>query len=255
VSVAAGADRHIHGRGTAESSWRRWPGWAAGRRRVLAELAPGGARVVVVAPHPDDETLAAGGLLHDAARAGHPTAVIAVTAGGASHPGSGRWPAVRLADQRRAEREAALAALGAAGTEVVELGVPDGAVSRHADEVSARVGELLRPADLVVTVWRYDGHPDHEATAAAVLAAGSARDLPVLQAPVWGWHWADPTGRQLPSDVLLYHLDSRTREAKQTAIGCFTSQLQADPTTGAGPVLPDWALPRWQRDTEVYLDA
>ncbi|RKJ98019.1 PIG-L family deacetylase, partial [Pseudoroseomonas wenyumeiae] len=73
-------------------------------------LAPGG--LVVLAPHPDDESLGCGGLLAAAAQAGRAVAVVFVSDGGASHPRSRRYPRLALRRLREAEALAALAALG-----------------------------------------------------------------------------------------------------------------------------------------------
>lgn len=56
--------------------------------------------VVVVAPHPDDETLAAGGTISMLVRRGFTVDVVAVTDGEASHPGS----RTTTPDQRREVR-------------------------------------------------------------------------------------------------------------------------------------------------------
>ncbi|HEX2902684.1 MAG TPA: PIG-L family deacetylase [Jatrophihabitans sp.] len=245
MSAPAEADRSIVGAGTTEAEWAGWAGWSSPARSV-AELVP--SRLVVIAPHPDDETLMAGGLMHDAVRAGLPVLVIAVTQGDASHPGSARWPVPVLRAQRRFERARALASLGA--RDVLELGVGDGLVQRECAAVAGMIRTALQPADTVVTTWRFDGHPDHEATAAAACAARPDR---LLEAPVWGWHWARPD--QLPADAIRYPLAAATRAAKVRAIAAFGSQLEADPSTGADPILPDWALPRWQRPCEVYFNA
>ncbi|HTZ42978.1 MAG TPA: PIG-L family deacetylase [Jatrophihabitans sp.] len=245
------ADRRIAGTGTGERAWHGWPGWRTGTAAGLAELVPDGARLVVVAPHPDDETLGCGGLLHDAARAGREVRLVAVTAGGGSHPGSTRWPPAELVARRRAERAAALARLGLPGCPVHELDLPDGAVTRHRDELAGAVRALCRPGDVLVAPWRYDGHPDHEATAEAVLAAAPAGT--VLQVPIWGWHWARPEAGQLPERPLLFAPAPDALRAKRRAVAEFTSQLSADPSTGAAPVLPSWALSRWLRGVEVFL--
>ena len=109
-------DRIIEGEGTSERAWRAWPGLAALPEATLSELVPPGRRVVIVAPHPDDELLGTGGLmatLIERARAaqGAVTAdivVVAVTDGTGSHPNSPLWPVQRLAQVRPAETDAAL---------------------------------------------------------------------------------------------------------------------------------------------------
>jgi hypothetical protein len=42
-------------------------------------------------------------------------------------------------------------------------------------------------------------------------------------------------------------------QRKRSAIGCFTSQLDPDPSTGAGPVLPPWAVAGFRHGREVFF--
>src|SRR5262245_28993582 len=96
---------------------------------------PPDARVMVVAPHPDDETIAVGGLLARLSRAGVPLRVIFVTNGDGYPDAVTRTVAARnptsadyLAFGRRREQEAltALARLGVSERDVRFLGFPDG---------------------------------------------------------------------------------------------------------------------------------
>jgi LmbE family N-acetylglucosaminyl deacetylase len=68
--------------------------------------------VLVVVPHPDDESLGCGGLIASLAVTGRLFHTVFVTDGGASHPGSREWPRHRVAAQREKEAAAALAHLG-----------------------------------------------------------------------------------------------------------------------------------------------
>ena len=86
--------------GTAEAAWRAWP---ALRLLPMADSASW-TSAVVVAAHPDDEILGAGGTIALLARAGARLRLVAVTDGEASHPGTEiqlSWPGAGSPNRRR----------------------------------------------------------------------------------------------------------------------------------------------------------
>ncbi len=100
------------------------------------ELRPGD-RLLVLAPHPDDETIGAGGLIQAAVEAGVPVRVAILTDGGSSKDafadlrgplGTSAREALRLSAVRRREALAATGELGVAPGDVVFLGYPDSAM-------------------------------------------------------------------------------------------------------------------------------
>ena len=154
-------------------------------------------RLVVVAPHPDDEVLGAGGLLQYMDRVGVETVVVAVTDGEASHPGAGAQ-GYDLPAMRAAEAQVALERPGMWWTCIQRLGFPDGAVADQLQDLTDALSCLLRPDDLCLTPWRSDGHPDHEATGTATIAAARTTCTSVLEYLVWAWHWATPGSGVIP---------------------------------------------------------
>ncbi len=105
---------------------------AAGR--FAAAGLPAGTRLMVLAPHEDDETLATGQLIAAARRQGHPIRVVFITGGdgftrAAAAESGDRRPTVddylALATERRKEAARATAALGLRPEDVVFLGYPD----------------------------------------------------------------------------------------------------------------------------------
>ena len=246
-------DRLIEADGTPDSVWQAWPGLAQVPRLSLDDwVAPRG-RVVVVAPHPDDEVLACGALIGMHAARGGDCLVVGVTDGEASHPGSAEWHADRLGPARRIERMRGLSELGLQGTEVLRFALPDGGVEPHVEQLAVGLRRLLRPTDLVIATWRLDGHPDHEATGRAAARACAAVGCKLAESPVWMWHWARPQDARVPWHRLrALQLSPIAIDAKRRALQHHLTQL-APRDTGDGPVLGAGILGRIGRDTEYFF--
>lgn len=219
-----------------------WASWLRAQASPLAETPV--SRLVVVAPHPDDEVLMCGGLIQHHLSQGIDCHVIAVTDGEASHDSPGATAITALHDVRQRESRAGLDVLGVDSREVTRLGLPDGAVLRHGEQLRGHVRRLLRPIDRVVTTWRLDGHPDHEATAEAVAAACGELGCELLEAPVWMWHWARPAQPGMPWHRLhACALSPASLTRKRQALDCHRSQL-APRGPALGPVLDDAIVER-----------
>ena len=156
----------------------------------LGELSPPGGLMLVI-PHPDDETLGCGMALSAAARAGRELMLVLLTDGEGSHPRSLSTRPERLAAIRRAELAEALTQLVGEQPVLMErLSLPDG--SSTADMLDPERLDALeqRGRDLRVrsiwTTWRHDPHCDHQA--AAAIAGRLARRLGAVlwEFPVWG---------------------------------------------------------------------
>lgn len=122
-------------------------------------------RLLVIVPHPDDETLGAAGLLVLAHNSGAQARVVVVT--DANKHGRGQ--------RRRAESRQALALLQGSEADIQFWGYPEGAL--HNDQsLRAAVARLLaeyRPTIAVTTVPA-DLHRDHRALGLAVTETAAA---------------------------------------------------------------------------------
>jgi LmbE family N-acetylglucosaminyl deacetylase/SAM-dependent methyltransferase len=249
--------------GTAESVWADSGLWD-GIRPVDLD---GVSALVVVAAHPDDETLGAGGLIADAAARGIPVTVVVATAGEASHPDSPGHAPVRLAEIRRSELRAAVARLAPAAV-VRQLGVPDGAVGSAVDRLALEIGSAVdRPAveavpavpaaarALLLAPWSGDRHPDHAAAAAAARRVAGERDCRLLEYPVWAWHWARPDDGTFVREQLVGHsLSGNAARAKTSAIGEYRSQvLPLSPAAGDEAVVQQPFLDHFRRPVEMFV--
>lgn len=208
--------------GRSPLEWQALPGWEA----VPSLELDGVRRVVVVAAHPDDESLGAGGLVATLTGAGIAVDLVVATDGEGSHPGSPTHTPDALALRRRAESHRAWDLLGGDPGRLHHLGVPDGGVADHEARLTTALVDLVgdgRDAVLVAP-WRHDGHPDHEAAGRAAAAASRRTGADLAEYAVWWWHWGDPA--LLPFGGLRRHTHGPdAARAKACAIAAHASQV------------------------------
>ncbi len=200
--------------------------------------------IVVVAAHPDDETFAAGGLIHSCARAGHEVAVITVTDGEGA-----RTDLARPGTVRRREMRAALSCLSGRYLQWHRLGMPDGDVMAHEPLVESAIKTRLPGNATLVAPFEHDGHPDHEAVGRVCLMLARRRGLTVLRYPIWAWHHSAP-GTWQNAEFVRFELSPAAQLAKSRAIRCFASQLDH---SSAHPVMPAHVLNYFSRPYEAFL--
>ena len=185
--------------------------------------------LVVVASHPDDETLGAGGLIAECGRRGIRTLVVVVTDGAASHPNSTTTTARDLAARRADEVREAVGILSPLAA-VLLLSHPDGGTLDVRDEIAAdlrRAIPAIGASTLLVAPWRGDGHRDHRVVGEVCAEIAAARSLRFAEYPVWLWHWATPDHEDVPYGGLhRLALDAELLETKHRAIGAYDSQLR-----------------------------
>ena len=214
-------------------------------------------RTVVLAPHPDDESLGCGGLLALLASAHVPAHVVVVTDGTRSHPASPSYPAERLRALREAEAREAVRHLGAGVSflRFPDCGLPaEGtpAFEAAADRLAALVGGL-RPDTLLVP-WRRDPHCDHVATW-ALARARRRLDVRWLEYPVWAW--TNPEAAPREDEATAWRLDVRSAlDRKARAVAAHRSQTTdlIDDDPGGFQLRPE-VLAQFHRPWELYLDA
>ena len=218
--------------------------WAVLCDRLPAFIWPVCKRLVVVSPHPDDETFGAAGLLCGAVDRQLPATVVSVTDGEAANS----WQ-IRLRDIRARELGRALSKLDRRhGIRRTALHIPDGGVSRASSALTQHLKQILREGDLVVSPIADDGHPDHDATGAAVLdVAGITNDVAVRMFPVWAWHSHEPTS-PIFAGAQRFELTDDVLQRKRSAISQYKSQI-----TGHPPVVPPWMISRLSRNFEVFV--
>lgn len=203
-----------------------------------ATVQAAGRSLLVIAPHPDDETLGCGGRILLARQAGTPVTVVTATDGGLSNP---NIDPDELSQRRHRELTRAANRLELAERSVITLGYPDGELEAYVDELADDLTEIiarLRPDDVCVTCAA-ESHADHSAasraTRIALQRAGVQARL--LEYPIWLWlDWPVARGRSMftaAGDLMALVGRRRieavciddVRPAKQHALGAYTSQL------------------------------
>jgi LmbE family N-acetylglucosaminyl deacetylase len=219
-------------------------------------------KILVVAPHPDDETLGCGGLVSLLAQNGAAFYIVFVTDGSASHRNSSAWPSARLAAQREQEARIALARLGIENASRLFLRLPDanmpGPGTPAWDSAVAAVSDILQrfAPELVLLPWRRDPHCDHRAS--WLLSQHALRRASVhpdmLEYAIWLDELGDVEDHPKPDEAELIRLNVGTVLAnKHAAIAAHetqTTDLIADDPDGFR--LTPQTIARLTQSTEVF---
>jgi len=231
--------------------------------RSAVEVANFGS-TLVVAPHPDDESLGCGGAIALLRSLGFAVRVLVISDGTLSHPRSCKYPAPALRALRETETLSALAMLGVTAAQVTFLGLPDGAVSTPGDIEFAWAVSLchehltMAAPETIFLPWRDDPHPDHRAT--WQLIQGALADLNLsprlIEYPIWDWDPQQQGSFPTRNQVTGWRLDiSSVLELKLQAIAAYRSQttdlIDDDPE---GFRLKPEMLANFARPWEVYLE-
>ena len=204
--------------------------------------------LLVIAPHPDDETIGAHTLMMRLRRRGIAVRVMIVSDGAGSHRGSARWPTRRLVHERQRESRRVLRRIGIGAGEVSFLGLPDGALHEHARAthraVARAVRGLPRPA-MVLTPSLLDDHPDHRVVAAAARRQGGVQWRTY---PVW------PAGQRL-SRARPIRLTAQERLMKRHAIRSYRTQAGRITDDPAGFALTPRQIAAFSRPQEVFAES
>ncbi|UAK23835.1 PIG-L deacetylase family protein [Sphingomonas nostoxanthinifaciens] len=204
--------------------------------------------LLVIAPHPDDETIGAFGLMARMRRRGANVRVVVVSDGAGSHRDSRSWPSARLIRERRRETRNAARRIGVYAPALTFLELPDGGLAEALSNVTRLVGREVRRAPkplLVISPAPTDDHPDHRAVAmcvATLRVAGVRR----LAYPVW------PAGSGLRF-ARTFMLTARERFAKRSAIRNYRTQTGRIVDDPLGFAMSPTQIAAFARPAETFV--
>jgi LmbE family N-acetylglucosaminyl deacetylase len=240
------------------------------RRRVCATLVQRAAipimvtsdPALIVAPHPDDETFACGGLIMQKKSTNTQVSIVFLTSGETSHRECCNTTPDKIASARRRLAVEAGRLLGLKEEDMFWLGLSDGNIPEgNEPDFNKSVKSLVRLIDEIKPYEIYVPHysdcwPDHEAASAIVCDAMKAVNYhcELYYYPVWMWH--NLRFRSLSSilNSKVMRVDiSTVRERKKIAINHYLSGLNPDCGKPFCGNLPDGFTDHFQYDYEIFF--
>ncbi len=214
---------------------------------------------LVIAPHPDDESLGCGATIALLRSRGEQVRIVIVTDGAASGRSAIIGPD-KLSATRRTETENAIEALGGKREDLVFLQFPDAHTHEQEAAVEAALAEQIRSfaPKQIFSPYGDDGHSDHRVTASAIgrLWEKGGISCPLYEYPIW--FWSARALRHLAQPQKLKRLRRVTTkgflEAKKAAISAHRSQYET-PTDEAGWfTFPPGFLSRFLTPYELFFE-
>jgi LmbE family N-acetylglucosaminyl deacetylase len=218
------------------------PSWSLGSTPPSFSRGP----VLIVAPHPDDETLGVGGLIAHLRSSGIEVLIAAVTDGENAYEDSRGLGGIRAREQT-----AAFAHLGVQEKDIFRFRLCDSNVASQEDELTALLEPLITRSAHLVSPWRHDFHPDHEACGRVAERLAQEHKVELTTYFFWAWHRGTT---ELLSELPLIRLPLTDRlfDFKQQALACHSSQLYRE---HGDPILSERLLAPARRCFETFLTA
>lgn len=175
--------------------------------------------VLVVAPHPDDESISCGGTICLHTQRGDRVAIAFLTSGEGGGEALRRLPPEQAWRIREGEAEAAAEVLGV--EELAFLRHPDWFLGKEVEKAAASLGPILRREAPQIIYLPHAGewHPDHQAALPIVLMALRANAIPAPTLLTYEF-WTPLVQYDHKEDI------TSVMASKMQAIRCHRSQLK-----------------------------
>jgi LmbE family N-acetylglucosaminyl deacetylase len=229
------SEPHYTRTNTPEPEWQSWFDHHPLRSSTAQQMFSQYARVVLLAPHPNDAVLGCAGILMMLEQLHIPCSVVFVS--------DGKTPASEISLK-----------LLSPNADIMRLHIPNGTISRARNRLYHQLSHFVEDHDLLICPWEYDGHPDHEAVADVALELALLKHIAVMRIPIRTWHWCAPDNQSIPWDqACRLPLDAAMQAKKAVAISVFRRQIQSDTTHTQRPILPDHVLAHYLRPFELVF--
>jgi LmbE family N-acetylglucosaminyl deacetylase len=176
---------------------------------------PAAGPLLVVGPHPHDEILGAGGLIHTWVSWGYEVTVLSVTDGESESDNAAAEP---LDLMRRDQLRAALRKLCATHVSVVRMGLRDGHVNDSQNRLRMAIDALLEPRMTVIAPFEHDGQSDQDAVGKVCRESAHANAVALARYPLRAW---DGDAALSEAGWARFSLDMEAQRAKTHALQCF----------------------------------
>jgi N-acetylglucosamine malate deacetylase 1 len=173
--------------------------------------------VLVIAPHPDDESIGCGGTIRLHRERGDKVRVVFLTSGELGIPDTSLERARAI---REAEATEALGILGVAKMDFLRL--PDMGVLRHLDEGVERFARILdaEKPGIIYLPHHAEAHPDHGAALPLIRSALRHIDDGRAALKLRGYEVWTPLMNHDWAEIITPHMATKLR-----AVRCYQSQL------------------------------
>jgi LmbE family N-acetylglucosaminyl deacetylase len=215
---------------------------------------------LVLAPHPDDETLGCGATIMRKLAAGAPVQVVIAADGRYAYPSS-KLSVDALIEIREGEARRACAILGLPDESVTFLRFEDVRLADHRALLRDRlfaIFDMVNPEEILVSS-AIDNHPDHRVLAElarelAQTCRGRDRVLTLYEYPIWFW---DPRIWRVRDLLKLRPRIVRTEEfrmRKHQAIGAYRSQVTNMISETGSPPLRRGFVQQFLQPEEIFFE-
>lgn len=220
---------------------------------------------LVIAPHPDDETLGCGGTAALLLKMGLNVHFLFVSDGSMSHPNSQKFPSEKLKTLREEEARKAVETLGGKQDDVLFFELKDSLVPNRNDfqfdDAVTRMAKTITDIapETIFVPWRKDPHKDHQATWQIVHAALESITLKPRVLEYLIWFWERGNSQDLPSieQMKLWCIDiDETLKIKHKALAAHASQvtrlIDDDPQ---GFMLSEQVIAHFDIPREIFFES